>query len=492
MKADPPPQAEAFLQHHQIQTVRVEWPDLHGLARGKYLSADHFLESLRTGVPFASASLHMDIKGDTPPLPPDLKLETGNLKLEAWPNLFALPDLNTLRLLPHEPNTAHVLADLFWQSGSPVAQSPRFALQQVVQRFHQAGFQPLLGAEIEFYLLPLTTDHRPLATDHQVHRLLHSPAENAFFSDLSPYLALLGVQCETSSAEDGPGQFELALSPLDPLSLADAAFLARNAVKEIASRHSLSATFLSKPFPDCAGSGFHLHQSLTSPDSRLPSNEKTDAPSCWAHLDSRLLDSFTAGQLSLLPDACALYLPTVNSYKRLHTRGPLPLSATWGIENRTVALRLIQSPTTRHSERAYSAKAAAAAKAGSEESRPSASQTPRLSDSQTLRLENRLPAGEANPYLVAAIALASGLYGIQNNLQPPAPVSHNAYQKPAKGRQIPPTLRHALTRLNNSKILPRLLPPELLSLFHALKSQELLAFESSTTDWELRSYLPWL
>jgi len=446
--------ANAFLEQNEIELVRVEWPDLHGLARGKCLSTSHFLDCLPSGVPFASIALHMDVKGDATPLP------TAASK-QGWPNFFAHPDLSTLHLLPHEPHTAQVLSDLFYLDGSPVTQSPRFALREVVRAFNDAGFQPIVGAEIEFYLLPSQNPLSSPPAPHQVNHLLFSLPEPSFFSDLHRYLDLVGVTCETCSAEDGPSQFEICLSPQDPLSLADTSLLVKNVVKQLAAHHSLTATFLSKPFPESAGSGFHLHQSLLSPDSQ-PLFSSDCGP-----LDFRpsgLCLNFIAGQLSLLPDACAFYLPTVNAYKRIHTRGPFPLSATWGIENRTVALRVVGDSPSSCGERSRTA----------------------------LRLENRLIAGEANPYLLTAVALASGLFGIQHRLQPPPPVAHNAYDKRTRAHPLPPTLRQALDCLKKSKTLPTLLPPDLIRLFLALKSQELSSFESSTTDWEKSTYLPWL
>jgi glutamine synthetase len=260
----------------------------------------------------------------------------------------------------------------------------------------------------------------------------------------------MGFNVETAILEDGPGQFEITMRPGPPLMVADAAFRVKNLIKEAASKKGLIATFLSKPLTGEAGNGLHLHQMLCDREGRSLFSED------GAGQMSEIMRHYIAGQMALLSPACAFYLPTVNAYKRIRSRGQGPLTATWGYDNRTTALRVLG----------------------------------RGSDS--LRFENRVPGGEANPYLALAVAIASGLYGVDRQMIPPPPIPGSAYSPAADSCELPTTLRASLRALEQNHEIVEWLGDELVQRFISLKEGEMERFERAVTDWERNEYLEYL
>jgi glutamine synthetase len=262
-------------------------------------------------------------------------------------------------------------------------------------------------------------------------------------------LGAMGFLTEAMYAEDGPGQFEINLAAGEPLATCDAAFHFRRAVKQTVAGEGLVATFMAKPVPDGGGSGFHLHQTATL---------EGGGPAFAAEGESASAEclQFAAGQVAYAVEAAALYLPTVNAYKRIKLRGPCPLSLCWAWDNRSCALRLIKDP-------------------GGE-----------------LRIENRIPGADANPYLITAAAVATGLAGVQQELTPPEPVTESTYLGREGGEALPGSLGDALAALNGSSLLREWLGDELVDAFVGVKSREADRFASAITDWERDEYLAYL
>ncbi|MDQ2731963.1 MAG: glutamine synthetase family protein [Armatimonadota bacterium] len=433
--------ASQLLQEQEIQSVRVEWCDIHGASRGKQMSAGHFLSAIESGTTFSSAALQMDLQGEAYHMP-------GQPPSHSWVSLIAQPDVSTLQPFVADPGVARCLADLRTVEGSPVGMSPRHALRRVVDEGHRMGLHASVGLELEFYLLPGETDRRQPPARH-VYRMQSSEEEHRFLAPLYGQMAAAGIGLEALCAEDGPGQFELILQRGDPITVADAAFTARNLVKELASRQGLIATFLSRPLPDHSGSGAHIHQSLWTASGEplfTSGSGEGDAP-FW---------QFLSGQLRHFQEAAALYLPTINAYKRLALRQPEPLRVDWAYEDRSAALRVLGS------------------------------------SSRSLRIENRAVAGEANPYLSLAAALATGFEGIRNRETLPGfsqRTHDNTSSNPSTGGPLPRTLGDALAALSASTIIRLWLGSEIIDAFLYLKGMEVRRYETAITDWELREYL---
>lgn len=449
--------ARDMLEQNGIETIRVEWSDLHGLARGKRLSRGRFLEVLEEGMPQSTAPLFMDLRGET---------GAAGKRFEdaGWPDMLAVPDVATLRPVPYEPGTAVVTADLHGADGREMASAPRHVLRRVLDRLQERGWAFQVAAELEFYLFE-TEDHARLPPGKQALRTRLGREERRALSRMWTALADMGFGVEGSYAEDGPGQFEVNIRRADPLRSADEAFLFRNVVKEIAAQEGLLATFMAKPLANESGNGFHLHLgvdqdaakhdlgdcgAVSQPSPNGPSSGSPRTEAC------RQCRAFVAGQLAFAGEAAAIYLPTVNSYKRILTRGPVPLHVNWSQDNRTAAVRLIRCP------------------------------------GEPIRVENRIAGADANPYLLIAVVLASGMLGVEAGLDPGDPLTGHVQHAADPGARLPGSLTAALPELKRSRALREWLGDEFVEDFVALKSQEAWRFEAAVTDWETDEYASYL
>jgi glutamine synthetase len=382
----------------------------------------------------------MDLQGEV--TRPD-----GAEKQGGWPSFLAVPQPETLVRFPLESSTAQVLAEPHTSDGRRLEFGPRAVLRRVAAAAAERGYAFRVGMEFEFYLLKANGE--PLGPGRQAYRTRCGPEEDAFREDLQCLLGTMGYDVETALLEDGPGQFEITLRPGAPLVVGDAAFRVKNLIKEAATKRGFLATFLSKPLTGEAGSGLHLHQQLCDPEGRslFYSDDRPDGM-------SDLMRHYMAGQLALLGPACAFYLPTVNAYKRVRSRGQGPLTATWGIDNRTAAFRV-------------------------------------LGGEGSLRFENRVPGGEANPYLVLAASLATGLHGVEARAKLPPALHGSAYQS-HEFASLPESLRESLRALEASPEMASLLGEDLVHRFISLKEDEAERFERAVTDWERREYFEYL
>jgi glutamine synthetase len=435
-------QLKAWLDNHRIETVRVEWSDVHGLSRGKRLSRERFTTALARGLAQSTAPLFMDLQGNV--------VGAGERYQRAgWPDMLAWPDLTTLRVVPYEEQAALVLADLWDREGDPLP-APRQVLKQVVQRAEQSGWLFEVGAELEFYLFS-SGDLERLPPGKQALRTRFGREEKQAVLRMWRALADMGFDVEACCAEDGPGQFEINIACSGPVPAADGAFLLRNAVKEIAGQEGLLATFMPKPLPDESGSGFHVHIGVDCEASGHDLGERVPdgSPTAECH-------AFIAGQLALARELAALWLPTVNAYKRVLARSPHGPALTWGRDNRTAAVRLIDTP------------------------------------GQRLRVENRIPGADANPYLAIAAALVAGIVGFQQGLEPPPPLADPDGGAEAGSGALPSHLAEAVDLLAESQRARAWLGSDFLDAFVLLKRAEARRFAAAVTDWERQEYLTYL
>ena len=345
---------------------------------------------------------------------------------------------------------ASVICDVFECDGSPLDISPRTVLKSMVARAESLGFSPIFAYEFEFYLFRGTSrelarrhwrDLEPLTEGHHTGSVYRDAGSEFLIGEVRRLLAEYGIFIEASNSEHGPGQFEVNIHYSDALKAADNAMLLKHTVKELAARQGLTASFIAKVNPSWAGSSGHVHQSLLSADGAAAFANPSD-PGRLSDLGSNYL----AGLVEHAADLTAIYLPNVNSYKRTEGGEWAGSSSTWGLDNRTVAIRSIPSSGT------------------------------------AARVENRIAGADANPYLVVAANLAAGLDGIEQGLTPPPVVEGNAYALPAgQAPPLPTSLADATDQLHASIFARKLLGD---------RWRDRLPFGLSARTHALRSFLP--
>lgn len=443
---------QRFVHEHGIKTFKVGSVDLDGLWRGKRIAAPYFVESVAAkGTNICNILLGWDMQDE--PIP--------NLAYTGWqtgyPDVTLLPDMSTLRPVPWEPGTASVICDMREVNGAVVPLSPRALLQSVIDQARSAGYTPKVGYKLEFYLLKGCADKlagrrfrdlEPFTSGNHTYSVQRDTASEYVLGEIRDQLAEYGIYIEASNSEHGPGQFEVNMRFCDALAAADGAMLLKHSVKELAARHGLTASFIAKLSPSWAGSSGHMHQSLVDENDR-PLFANTDDPSQL----SDLALAYMAGVVELAKPMTAFYLPTINSYKRTEGATWAGSSSTWGTDNRTVALRAI----------------------------PNAG--------RSARIENRIAGADANPYLVIAANIASGLHGIAKGLTPPPATQGNAYEQMDETMALPGTLAVAADVLSASDTVRSLFGSDVVDHYVATRRWEVKQFNAQVTEWETARYL---
>ena len=332
--------------------------------------------------------------------------------------------------------------------------SPRGLLQKVEQKARAMGFTVKCASEYEFFLFKETPesvrakgyrDLTPLSPGMFGYSWLRASENAPLVHDLQDKLAAFDIELEAFHTETGPGVYEAALRYDALLRAADKAALFKTAAKEICARHGVMPCFMAKwnkELPGCSG---HLHQSLWTLSGEAAFHDPR-APQAM----SKAMQHFVAGQIALMPAFTALIAPTINSYKRMVRGAWSPTMATWGVENRTTALRVIGGSP------------------------------------QSTRVEYRFAAADMNPYIAMAASIASGLYGIEHELPLPPETKGNGYE--ANGEPLPASLREATARLSESKQARELLGETFVDHYVRTREWECRQFESAVTKWELERY----
>ena len=427
---------------HEIRKVKLGGFDVDGVLRGKYVSLDKFWGVAESGLGFCDVIFGWD-SGDA---------LYDNVSVTGWhtgyPDAHATVDLSTYRRIPWEETTAAFLLDF----EMPV--SPRGVLQKVEQKARAMGFSVKCASEYEFFLFKETPESvrakgyaglNPLSPGMFGYSWLRASENAPLVHDLQDKLAAFDVELEGFHTETGPGVYEAAIRYDGLMRAADKAALFKTAVKEICARHGVMPCFMAKwnkELPGCSG---HLHESLWT-----ASGESAFLDPRGPRGMSKTLQHFVAGQVALMPAFTALIAPTINSYKRMVRGAWSPTMATWGVENRTTALRVIPGS-------------------------PSAT-----------RVEYRLAAADMNPYIAMAASVASGLYGIEHELPLPVETEGNGYD--AKVEPLPATLREATARLSESKEARDLLGSTFVDHYVRTREWECRQFEGAVTRWELERY----
>ena len=431
--------------------VKVAICDIDGILRGKFLHRDKFLSATKSGFGFCNVVFGWDC-GD---------VCYDNTQYTGWhagyPDAQARVDTRTHRRIPWEADTDFFLCDFEDADGAPLPVCPRQTLKNVIARLAAAGYEAEAGFEFEWFNFNETPqsltdkDHRnpaPLTPGMFGYSILRTGLNHPYFHALMDQLEAFRVPLEGLHTETGPGTFEAAIMHSGALEAADRAILFKTGVKQIAYAHGCLASFMARWNPALPGCGGHIHQSLRHVGQSENLFHQDGAP----HGMSPLFRHYLAGQMHCLPELLPFFAPTVNSYKRLVPGFWAPTSVAWGVDNRTVAFRVIAG-------------------------KPEAA-----------RLEGRVGGADINPYLALAASLASGLYGIQNKLElTDAPMRGSAYGHD-EARPLPSTLLGATQALNESTLARELLGAEFVEHFVRTRLWEWRQYSQAVTDWELKRY----
>jgi glutamine synthetase len=438
------------IEQYEGHKVKFAIVDIDGVLRGKIISKEKFLKSLNGDIGFCDVVFGWDIS--------DAVYE--NSQVTGWhtgyPDAQATIDTSTFRTIPWEEGTPFFLAD-FSQSDDFAPVCPRTLLKKVRDRGLERGFKAIFSNEFEWFNFRETPrsleekDYRnptPLTPGMFGYSILRASQNASYFNDLYEKLYDFGVPLEGQHTETGDGVYEASIAYTDILTAADRASLFKSGVKEIAHQHEVMASFMAKWNKDLPGCSGHIHQSLWNQEGNTNLFYDGSRPDNM----SKLFEHYIAGQLHCLPKILPMYAPTVNSYKRYVQGSWASTSISWGMDNRTTALRVIGPNET------------------------------------AIRLENRVPGSDANPYLSMAASLASGLYGIKQQLSlDVAQTKGNEYQN-NDTEPLPATLEEAVTEMKNSELPKKLFGEGFTDHFIKTREWEWQEFSKQVTDWELKRY----
>ncbi|MCP3820660.1 glutamine synthetase family protein [Streptomyces sp. A3M-1-3] len=441
---DPYERLRADAEAGSVDEVIVAVPDLQGRLQGSRLSVPYFLEeAARQGFGACVYLLASDVEMGTGP----------GYAIDAWNAGFGdfvlRPDPATLRALPWDEGTVLVLADATWPGGEPVEVAPRQVLRTQLDRLAERGLTAFAGTELEFLVF---LDSYRQAWERRYAGLATATSYNVDYalqglSEIEPVVRRIrremvraGLAMETARGECHAGQYEIVFRYDEAMTTCDNHVFFKNGAKQIAAQEGVALTFMPK-FDEGEGNSCHIHLSLRAAD-----GTPVLADAAAGDGMSDLMRHFVAGQLACLPDFALLMAPNVNSYKRLQPGAFAPTGITWGRDNRTCPIRVVGSGSS-------------------------------------LRIEHRVPGGDANPYTAVAAAVAAGLYGIEHQLELPAPHTANALADPSVPR-LPATLTEALHRWESSEIAAKVFGGPVVGHYAQAARTELAAFETAVTDWE--------
>jgi glutamine synthetase len=449
------------IESGEIEFVKIGAPDMEGVFRGKRVSGQYFLDALDGGFAQCDVLFGWDIAENVLP----------NLKFSNWERGFAdivmKPDLSTFAMVPWDEHVASCICDLWSEHGEPVVIAPRYVLGNVVERARSMGFEPMAASELEFRFFredqmslrekDFGPNLTPLNPGFNCYAISQASADDHLLSRIARGMRDHSVMIEGYNREHGPGMYEMNIHYATAVSAGDYTMLFKTGVKEICHQMALTASFMAKWNDQEDGSSGHSHMSLW--DRALERNVfwDADAPD---HM-STTMRHFLAGVLQLMPEFMVFYAPVINSYKRYVEGTWAPLNTTWGMDNRTCSVRIINN------------------------------------SSRAVRIENRVPGADANFYLVFAATLASGLYGIEHEVPLPARLDGNAYDAATVAAaiergQISPLARNltqATDLLESSEVAREYLGADFVDHYVATRRWEVKEYEKAVTNWDRKRYL---
>ncbi|MDX5930582.1 glutamine synthetase family protein [Acidiphilium acidophilum] len=432
-----------WFNEHRITEVECLVPDITGIPRGKIMPAQKFQQG---GAPRLPESIFIQsVTGEYPDDPEDVLSDPAIIDIKL------IPDPSTVRLVPwaHEP-TAQIIHDCQYANGRPVPIAPRQVLRQVLALYEQRGWKPVLAPELEFYLVGRNTDpDYPLVppigrsgrqeTGRQAYSIDAVNEFDPLFEEMYDFCEIQELDLDTLIHEEGAAQVEINFLHGDPLNRADQVFLFKRTVREVALRHDIYATFMAKPMGQEPGSAMHVHQSVVDAET---------GENLFADRDGRpsaLFLSFIGGLQKYIPAIMPIFAPNVNSYRRLTRFSNAPINLQWGHDNRTCGLRVP------------------------------------FGEPASMRVENRVPGADANPYLAFAASLACGYLGMSEGLNATPPFKGSAYSQPYS---LPRELSHALEMMEQSRPLNDILGEKLVQVFVAVKRLEYETYLRVISSWE--------
>lgn len=426
----------------EVDTVLVAITDMQGRLQGKRCGARYFLEQVvGHGTEGCNYLMAVDVEMNT----------VGGFEMSSWErgygDLLMHPDLSTLRMIPWYPATALVMCDVEWLDGSPIPVAPRQVLRSQLARLDDLGYDAYVATELEFMIFDNTYEdasdrgYRKLTPGNQYnvdYSLLGTGRVEPLLRDIRNGMTGAGLYVETAKGECNPGQHEIGFMFDKALPTCDNHVLYKTGAKEIAATHGRSITFMAK-YDEREGNSCHIHFSLRSKDGGAVFAGEEE------HGFSPLMRHFLAGQIAHLHELSYFFAPNINSYKRYVPGSFAPTAIAWGLDNRTCALRVVG-----HGE--------------------------------SLRLENRVPGGDVNPYLATAALIAAGLDGVERGLPLGPAFEGNAYSSDAQ--HVPTTLRDAAEALDRSELARKAFGDDVVDHYLNAARVETAAFDSAVTTWE--------
>ncbi len=427
---------------------KVAVTDIDGVLRGKYIHRNKLESALESGFGFCNVVLGWDAA--------DVCYD--NASYTGWhtgyPDALVRLDPASYREVPWDGGVPFLLADFVDEQGNPLLICPRQLLKRVLARGESAGFNVLAAFEYEFFHFRETAQTlesrghvrpEPITPGMFGYSLLRLNQSKDYVNALFDELAAFGVPIEGLHTETGPGVMEAAILYSDALEAADRAVLFKSSAKEIGHRFGIMPSFMAKWRSDLPGCSGHIHQSLWQ------AGKKNVFYGGGAQGISRTFEHYLAGQLHCLPEILPMFAPTINSYKRLVEGAWAPTKANWGIDNRTTALRAI------------------------------------VAGKKSTRVETRVNGSDSNPYLALAAAVASGLYGIEHELELGPAVVGSGYAD-SSAPTLPRNLAEATDRFETSELARTLFGAEFVAHFSATRRWEWRQYGKAVTDWELARY----
>lgn len=431
----------------EIDTVIVAFSDMQGRLMGKRVSAAFFTDHVAAaGAECCNYLFAVDVDMNT----------VKGYEMAGWDtgygDMLMKPDLTTLRRIPWLPGTALVLADLLWHDGRLIEPAPRRVLCRQLDRLREHGLRAYAATELEFmvfddtYRQAWSSGYRDLtpASDYNLdYAVMASSRLEPLLRDIRRHMQGAGLRWEAVKGECNRGQQELGFGYDEALVTCDNHGIYKNGAKEIADQHGKSLTFMSK-YDEREGNSCHVHMSLRSLDGVAVCADDRDPLGM-----SSTFRSFVAGQLATLRELTLLYAPNINSYKRFADRSFAPTAVSWGLDNRTCALRVVG-----HGE--------------------------------SLRVECRVPGGDVNQYLAVAALIAGGLHGIEQEVPLPQPCTGNAYDAVTddESGRLPGTLAEAAALFDASAVARQAFGDPVVDHYVHNARVEVAAFNKAVTDWE--------
>ncbi|HEX8242779.1 MAG TPA: glutamine synthetase family protein [Longimicrobium sp.] len=447
-----PDELERAIRSGAVDTVIVAITDMQGRLMGKRVTGEFFLEHARHGTHFCTYLLGTDMEMTTPAGYRLTNWETG------YGDWLADPDWGTLRVIPWLEKTALVLADAKEEeSGEPVRIAPRAILKRMLDNAREQGLAPKMASELEFYVLKETYEQAaekgfqnltPFGWYNEDYHLLQATKAEPLYRRFRNEMTAAGVPIEFSKGEAAPGQHEVNIHYAEALEAADRHALFKHGVKEMAWQSGHAVTFMAKPDHRWTGNSAHVHVSVwDAAGGRNVFHQDGAEP----YGMSREMRWFLGGMMAAARDLAFFIAPFVNSYKRYAVASWAPVNVLWGRDNRTCGFRVVgRGPS--------------------------------------LRIENRLPGGDANPYLSYAAIVGAGLYGIRHQIEPPGEFHGNGYAATGVPR-IPRALWEAARLLEESTIAREIFGDDVVEHYANAARVEQETYDAVVTSWERERYL---